>query len=89
MFVRIRKGYIVKKIGQDAVALFVDDNAVDMRQAVVLNPVAELLFGELLIGCDTEDLAEKLLSVYDIPKQKAEQDVAAFVKILSEKGLLE
>ncbi|MEE0928298.1 MAG: PqqD family protein [Acutalibacteraceae bacterium] len=89
MFVRIKKGYTVLKIGQDSVALFVDGDTVDMRQGIVLNPVAELLFNELIIGCDSQELSDKLLSVYDVPKEKAEQDAAAFVKNLSEKGLLE
>ncbi len=89
MFVKIKKGYVIKKIGQDTVALYTGDDTVDLCRVIVLNPVARLLFEEMLIGCDEEHLAEKLLSVYDITHEKAKQDAAGFVKNLSEKGLLD
>jgi hypothetical protein len=44
MFIKIKEGYKIKKIGQDAVALFLGADTVDLRRGIILNPVAELLF---------------------------------------------
>ena len=89
MFIRIKKGFELYKIGDETVALYTGGDTVDLRQGIMLNPVAEMLFSELLVGCDRDTLVEKMVSQYDISRQKAETDLALFVKNLSVKGLLE
>lgn len=70
-------------------AIYAGGDVVDMRKAIVLNPVAETLFERLLTGTDTEELVQALLSTYDITEETARRDIALFVQSLAEKGLLD
>lgn len=70
-------------------ALYAGGDIVDLRNTIVLNSVAELLFRQLQTETDEEGLVQALVNSYDISEEKAKKDIAVFVQSLSEKGLLE
>lgn len=86
---KIKDGFVIKNIGGDTVAIYAAGSTVDLRSAIVLNSVAELLFRQLQKGTDEKELEELLTTAYDITEDKAKKDVSAFVQLLIEKDLLE
>ena len=85
---KIIDGFTIKKIGNDTIALYAGGDVVDMTVGIELNPVAELLFTALLTETTEEMLEKLLLDNYDITPERARNDIASFVKELTNKGLL-
>jgi hypothetical protein len=85
----LKDGFEIFNVGGDALAIYTGGERVDLRNAVVLNPVAEFLFQLLQQKVGREELAQKLASNYSITIEKAQEDVALFLENLSKKGLLE
>lgn len=79
---------VIRKIGNDTVAIRVDTDTVDLTSAMVLNSTSQLLVEALAQDTDEEKLIELLLGSYDITRDKAEKDVKAFLTYLSGKDLL-
>ena len=79
---------VIRKIGNDTVAIRVDTDTVDLTSAMVLNSTSQLLFEALAQDTDEEKLVKLLLDSYDITRDKAEKDVKAFLTYLGGKDLL-
>ncbi len=79
---------VIRKIGNDTVAIRIDADMVDLTSAMVLNPTSQLLFEALTQDTDEEKLIELLLGSYDITREEAEKDVKAFLTYLGGKDLL-
>lgn len=86
---KLKDGFRIFNICGDTVALYAGGDIVDLRNTIVLNSVAELLFRQLQTETDEEGLVQALVNSYDISEEKAKKDIAVFVQSLSEKGLLE
>lgn len=86
---KLKNCFEIIKIGNDTIAVDVSSDTVDLRDAVVLNGTAELLFTAMQNQTDEKELVELLCIRYHINEQKAKKDVSAFVQGLNEKGLLE
>lgn len=85
---KLKKGFVIRKIGSDTIAIFAGGDTVDLQQAIELNETAELIFEKLLEGADERDLIDALTQKYEISKEKAEQDVKKFISALAEKDFL-
>lgn len=85
---KLKKGFVIRKIGSDTIAIYAGSDTVDLQQAIQLNETAELLFIKLLEDADEQTLADALIEKYDISKEKAEQDVKKFISALAEKDFL-
>ena len=85
---KLKEGFVIKNICSDTVAIYAGGDTVDLSSTVVLNPSAEFLFSALVRDCTEDDLTELLVSHYDISKEKAKEDVRAFLAELEDKGFL-
>ncbi len=85
---RLTDKIVIRKIGNDTVAIRVDTDTVDLTSAMVLNSTSQLLFEALAQDTDEEKLVKLLLDSYDITRDKAEKDVKAFLTYLGGKDLL-
>jgi hypothetical protein len=85
---RLKEGFVIRKICGDTVAIFAGGDTVDLQQAIHLNETAELLFARLQNGAETDELVSALTEKYDIDKEKARHDVESFISRLAEKELL-
>lgn len=86
---KLKDGFEILNICDDTVAIYTVGDTVDLRNTIVLNSVAELLFRLLQNEISEEKLVQALVSSYDIAEEKAKQDLAVFLQNLDEKGLLE
>ena len=65
--------------------------AIDLRTSryVGINESGAGLWNLLKVGTDEAKLAEHLVTEFGIEREQAERDVAAFIKDLDERGLIE
>lgn len=78
---RIKEGYIVKKLGTGYVAVAVGDAAKEFNGVIRLNPAGEFLWRSIAEGADTrEKLTAAMLERYeDLERARAEKDLTEFL----------
>ena len=80
---KIKEGFLVKKILDDYLVIPTGDNIVDFSVAVSLNESGAFLWQQLTEEKSQEDLVDALLSEYDLTdKAVANSDVEEFVSLL-------
>ena len=86
---KLKQGFKAVSIGEDRFIIEVGGDTVDLRSAMLLNSVSELLFSSLCEECDEEELVKLLLSVYDVEEENAKRDVSNFILKLKERDMLD
>jgi len=86
---KLKKGFKCVTIGEDKFIIEVGGSTVDLRSAMLLNPAAELLFTALFEDRSEKELADVLVSAYDVDDLTAEKDVSEFVLKLKERDMLD
>lgn len=90
---KIREGFILRKLPDMNLVLPKGAMVKDCRKAVVLNDTAAFLYEQLEQDCTAEDCAKALMREYDIDYERAcraaEQTIAGFKEagLLQEDGL--
>lgn len=80
---KIKEGFLVKKILDDYLVIPTGDNIVDFSVAVSLNESGAFLWQQLTEEKSQDDLVDALLSEYDLTdKAVANSDVEEFVSLL-------
>ena len=87
---RIKKGFVLEKVGDSYLACATGKLASTFAGFVRMNETGAFLWREL----DKEDMSEselsaRLVAEYEIDDKLAANDVAAFLKKLSEHGIIE
>lgn len=85
---KLKKGFVLRKVAGMTVVTATDSTC-DFDGMITLNESAELMWNRLILGATISDLADILLSEYDVDKQTAINDAYDFVKILKENGILD
>lgn len=88
MIYRLKDGFVVRKIGEQIVAVPVGQQTSRLHGMIVLTESAELLWGALEKGATLVDLTELITENYEIDRETAETDVKAFLDKLQEQGAL-
>ncbi len=83
---KIRDGYLVRKIADTAFAVSVRPE--DAGAMVRLNETGELLWRALEAGADERALIAALCAEYDVDEKTAEVDASRFVATLRENGII-
>ena len=86
---KIKEGFVLKKIAGSTVAVPVGDNLVNLKLMLTLNESGVFLWEALKEDITEEALAEKLMAEYQVEKAVAEADVAEFVKTLKENQIID
>ena len=86
---KLKEGFLLKEIAGSWVVVPVGEQVVDFQMMMTLNETGSFLWENLKNEISKEELLNALLSEYEVEKSVAEADVDEFLKILSEKGLLE
>lgn len=85
---KIRDTFILRSIAGENIVVSVG-NEVNFNSIITLNETGKFLW-ENLTSDNTEDgLVNALLSEYDVDKETAERDVAAFIEKLKVNNILE
>lgn len=86
---KIKDGFLVKKIVDDYLVVPTGDNIVDFAVAVSLNESGAFLWEQLKSDRTKDDLIRALMAEYEeVDKFVAEKDVVEFINLLKAHGFL-
>lgn len=86
---KIKKGFIVRKVGGQSVAVAIGEMSKTFNGMIRLNETGKFLWDALSKGAEEDDLVSKILEEYEIDEATARADVKAFVEKLKGVGALE
>lgn len=86
---KVKSGFVVRKIGTQTMAVPVGQRTSEYHGMIALSESGALLWQALTEGATAEILCGILLENYEVTPQRAQADVAAFLKGLQEQGALE
>ena len=86
---KIKKGFIVRKIGGQNVAVAIGEMSKTFNGMIRLNETGKFLWDALSKGAEEDELVSKILEEYEIDEATARADVKAFVEKLKGVGALE
>ena len=86
---KIKEGFIIKKILDDILVFPVGENTIDCRYVFKLNETSEFLWNELSEEKTAEELVKSLLSEFDVDCTTAKGDVERFIAELNKAGVIE
>lgn len=88
MIYRVKDGFIVRKIGNQIMAVPVGKQTTDIHGVIALSESGELLWNALQNGSDIETLADILTENYDVDRETAKSDIETFLDGLKQQGAL-
>ncbi|MBO5852551.1 MAG: PqqD family protein [Clostridia bacterium] len=86
---KLKETFVLKQIGNETVAVYVNKDTADLRHAVSLKGSSKIIFEALMSEVSKDELEAILISNYGITKQQAKEDVASFLQLLKNYNLLE
>ena len=86
---KIVDGFAVREVAGKSVAIAVGGKAASLGGMIALNETGKLLFSLLMEGTTEEKLIDALIEAYEIDKDTATADVAAFLAPLRGAKLIE
>lgn len=86
---KIKDGYILDSIGEQKVAISLEDSKDRFSGMIKLNPVAAFLWEQLLEETDENALLNAVIKKYNVDSETAAKDIKVFVDKLDKNGILE
>ncbi len=86
---RVKNGFIVRKIGEQIMAVPIGAQTSEIHGMIALSESGELLWESLKNGATVEQLTDILTRNYDVDCDTAKNDVIAFLDGLKEQGALQ
>ena len=86
---KIKKGFILSKIGNDTVAVATGELSRQFAGVVVISGCGEFLWKKLSEEITRDELVAALLDEYDVEAERAATDVDKFIEQLSQANILE
>lgn len=86
---KVKKGFIVREVAGSQIVIAVGERAKEFNGIIRLNETGLFLWNLLQTQTDSEKLTEALTDEYDVGKDEAEKDIQAFLKTLTDAGILE
>ncbi len=88
MIYKIKDGFVVRRIGNQIVAVPVGKQTTDIHGVIALSESGELLWKALQDGADIGTLADILTDNYEVDRSTATSDIEAFLDGLKQQGAL-
>ena len=85
---KLREGFMLKKILDDHIVVPTGNNIVDFAVAVSLNETGAFLWHQLEQEKTVDELSQALADEYEVSVQEVAQDVAEFVEMLKTHSFL-
>ncbi len=83
---KIKKGFVVRKVGGECVAVPVGEMSKTFHGMINLNTTGEFLWNFFLTEHTVDEGVAALLNEYDVEESIARKDVERFASILLENG---
>lgn len=85
---KIKNGFVKKDVAGMHIVVSADSSS-DFDGIITLNDTGAFMFDLLISGVSEKELADRLVDEYEVEREIAEADTAAFIKKLDDAGLLE
>ena len=85
---KIKNGFVKKDVAGMHIVVSADSSS-DFDGIITLNDTGAFMFDLLISGISEKELADRLVDEYEVEREIAEADTAAFIKKLDDAGLLE
>jgi hypothetical protein len=90
MAIKLKKGFVLRKIGVQYMAVPFGSMTNEVKGMISLTESGYLLWKAMEGGADTLDaLIDALTNEYDVDRDTAAQDINAFLAYLTELGVME
>lgn len=89
VLVKVREGFILKKMGTQAVVIAIGSASKIFNGMVKLNETGELMWEKLVEGTTREELLATILETYEVDEETATKDVDNFIQTLKKPGIIE
>ena len=90
VLMKLKSGFVLEKVGGAHLAVAVGERAEEFKVLIKLNSTGAFLWNIIAERDVTEsELTDALLSSYEVSREIAERDVAAFIKNLLDGGLID
>ena len=86
---KIKKGFIIRKVGDENIVVPVGEASKNFHGMVKLNESGAFLWNFFTENHTEEEAVEALLAEYDVEKSVAEADVHTFVGVLQQNAFAE
>lgn len=86
---KVREGFVLKKIGTQAVVVAVGSASKIFNGMIKLNDTGELMWKKLTDGATKEELVEAILEEYETTEETVSGDVDRFLETLKKAGIIE
>ncbi len=87
---KVKDGFLIKKILDDYLVVPTEDNIVDFSVVVSLNESGAFLWEQLMTEKTEDELIDALLDNYaPLERSVAQNDVAEFISLLQSHGFLD
>lgn len=74
--------YVIKKVGDEALLVRQSKKSVDYSKVITLNPTSLLIVEGVMNNLSIDDITEKMVTEYDVSKEKAKQDIIVTINQL-------
>ncbi len=85
---KLKDGFVVRKIGEQIMAVPVGKQTSEIHGMIALTESAELLWNVLKTGAEEDELVKVITDTYEVEEAVAKADVKKFLEGLKEQGAL-
>lgn len=86
---KIKNGYMLREVAGEAVVVPSGEVSLNFQGIISLNETGALLWRQLEQGCEKKALVQALLDEYEVDAETAEKDVAEFLKLAGDAGVID
>jgi hypothetical protein len=86
---KIKKGFVVREVGGENVAVPVGEQAKTFRGMIKLNETGRFLWDFFATDKTVDEAVAAMLETYDVDEATAREDAERFVNVLLENGFAE
>lgn len=86
---KIKPSYILKKVMGKYMIVSLEESASQTLNMQTINETGAFIWDLVANGATEAEICEKMLAEYDISKEVATEDIAAFLSALEKAGILE
>ena len=86
---KVREDLVLREVAGESILIPVGKIALDIKGMFTLTESGTLLYRKLTEDCTKEDLVQALLGEYEVDREKATEDVDAFLEQLETAGVLQ
>ena len=85
----INADFVLRKVADSYVVVPVNSLTLDFNGVINLNETGAFLFEQLQKGIEKDELIAKMISEYDVTKEKASADIDIFINKLKDANVFE